>query len=218
MIKELLPGGVASVEAFTDDAGETPFPGEERFVERAVPRRRSEFVTARRCARAALAQLGIPPAPIGRAERGAPQWPEGVAGSITHCEGYRAAAVCRTGDPLLSLGIDAEPHAPLPPSIVGMVVTAAEMPTFERLARHNSEIAWDRLIFSAKESVFKAWYPLTRREVDFQDCRIDIHPAAGTIMGTLLIDDAGRWPHLNEFSGHFTVARGLVLTAIAVPA
>ena len=34
----------------------------------------------------------------------------------------------------------------------------------------------DRLLFSAKESVYKACYPLTRRWLDFSGCRVALHP------------------------------------------
>ncbi|MEU4426553.1 4'-phosphopantetheinyl transferase, partial [Actinoplanes sp. NPDC024001] len=64
MIEKLLPASVVVVEAFEDLPHERPFPGEEAYVEQAVATRRGEFVTARRCARQALAALGRPPAPI----------------------------------------------------------------------------------------------------------------------------------------------------------
>lgn len=76
-------------------------------------RRQREFATARSCARTALARLGVPPVPVLASPRGAPRWPAGVVGSITHCDGYRAAAVAYTRD-VVSLGIDAEPDEPLP--------------------------------------------------------------------------------------------------------
>ena len=42
-----------------------------------------------------MVRLGLPPTAITRSDRGAPQWPPRVVGSITHCEGYRAAAVAQ---------------------------------------------------------------------------------------------------------------------------
>ena len=68
----------------------------------------------------ASARLGVPPAPILPGERGAPQWPAGYAGSITHCAGYRAAAVARTRE-MLTIGVDAEPHDVLPDGVLDHV-------------------------------------------------------------------------------------------------
>ena len=109
----LLPPAAVVVEAFSDDPGDLPFAGEEHLITDAVNGRRREFVTARRCARQALTALGLPATAIPAGPDRQPQWPSGVAGSITHCPGYRAAAVAM-GTEVASLGIDAEPHEPLP--------------------------------------------------------------------------------------------------------
>src|SRR5581483_11983056 len=105
--------------------GVTLFPAEEAVLARAVDKRRREFTTARGCARAALARLGLPPAPIPRGPKGEPQWPDGVMGTITHCDGYRAAAVARARD-VVTLGIDAEPAGPLPDGVLGLVAAEDE--------------------------------------------------------------------------------------------
>jgi 4'-phosphopantetheinyl transferase EntD len=218
VIERLLPAAVISVEAFGDLPGEVPFPGEEDLIAKAVEVRRREFVTARRCAREALAKLGIAPAPIRRGRRGDPQWPAGVIGSITHCAGYRAAAVARAGEPV-SLGIDAEPHDTLPDGVRDMVTVAEERDMLARLAVVAPGVHWDRLLFSAKESIFKAWYPLTRRELDFDEARLDFDPAAGTFTARLSADGTrtDNGPPLTGLSGRFLVDRGVVATAVVVP-
>ena len=210
MIERLLPAGVVAVEAFTDRPGEQPFPGEQEYVAGAVESRRREFVTARRCAREALATLGFRPVPIPRGRRGQPVWPTGAAGSLTHCDGYRAAAVCRVGEPVRSLGIDAELHVPLPEGVLDVVTVAAEHDLLARLAADRPAVHWDRLLFSAKESIFKVWYPPTQRELGFEECRLDIDPVAGTFTGTVLIDAP---PALSTITGRYRVERGLVATA-----
>ena len=93
MIAEILPSSVVSVEAFADSLDATLYPEEEAVVARAVAKRRREFTTVRACARTALARLGRPPAPIIPGPRGAPGWPPGIVGSMTHCDGYRACAL-----------------------------------------------------------------------------------------------------------------------------
>jgi len=162
VIEKLLPPAAVGVEAFADLPGEPAFPGEEDLIARAVPSRRGEFVTARRCAREALARLGESAAPIRSGPRREPLWPPGVVGSITHCAGYRAAAVARTAD-LAGLGIDAEPNEPLPDGVLPAVSVAQERPHLAALAEQHPDVQWERLLFCAKEAVYKAWYPLTRR-------------------------------------------------------
>ena len=210
MIADLLPFGVASAEAFRDEPGEQPFPGEEQVIAHAVEQRRGEFITARRCARTALSRLGVPPVAILPGVRRAPQWPAGVVGSITHCTGYRAAAVA-PAHLLAGLGIDAEPHEPLPEGVFGTVTVAAERAHLAELARRAPGTHWDRVLFTAKESVFKAWYPLTLRELGFEEAALTFGPD-GTFTAEVLAPD----PQLRGFSGRWRVSRGLVLTAVAV--
>ncbi len=98
MIEELLPDDVVVVEALSDPPEAVLFPAEEALLAQAVEKRPLEFTTVRHCARVALGRLGVPAAPILPGEHGAPQWPEGIVGSMTHCAGYRAAVVARSAD------------------------------------------------------------------------------------------------------------------------
>jgi 4'-phosphopantetheinyl transferase EntD len=217
MIERLVPAYVRTAEAFTDDPGEAVFPGEEHLVERAVPGRRQEFVTARRCARTALAALGVPAGPILSGEARAPRWPAGVIGSITHCAGYRAAVVARAGD-AAGIGIDGEPHRPLPEGVEEAVTIPGEREALARLALDHPAVHWDKLLFSAKESVYKAWYPLTGRWLGFEEARLTLDPA-GTFTAEILVDGSrtdGGEP-LRVLNGRFLVERDLVLTAVTIP-
>jgi 4'-phosphopantetheinyl transferase EntD len=212
----MLPPEVAAVEAFGDMLDIVLFPEEEAVLVRAVDKRRREFTTARACARAALATLGLPPAPIVPGLRGAPQWPPGVVGSMTHCAGYRAAAVARDQD-VLTLGLDAEPDDRLPEGVLNAIATADERARLCALASAAPEPSWDRLLFSAKESVYKAWFPLTRRWLGFEEAAITINPSDGTFTARLLVPGPvldGR--QLTGFTGRWLARHGLVLTAITV--
>jgi 4'-phosphopantetheinyl transferase EntD len=211
MMERLLPSGVAVVEAFGDIAGEAAFPGEEDLIAKAVASRRNEFVTARRCARAALARLGAEPVAIRSGPAREPQWPAGIVGSITHCAGYRAGAVARA-PAVASVGIDAEPHEPVPDGVGDTISTAGERVMLRSLARNHPTIHWDRLLFSAKESVYKAWYPLTGRWLGFEDAEVSFDPPAATFTARLLAGDAP-W---TGFHGRYTIGRGLILTAVSV--
>jgi 4'-phosphopantetheinyl transferase EntD len=210
VIEVLLPPGVVAVEAFADVPGEEVFPGEEDLIARAVEGRRREFVTARRCAREALGRLGYPPTAIRPGPKREPVWPAGVTGTITHCKGYRAAAVAPLSV-LRSLGIDAEPHGPLPDGVEETVTVAAERDMLARLDSRDG-VHWGRVLFSAKESVYKAWYPVARRWLGFEDAELTIDPAAGRFTARILIDGP-----LRSLSGRFLIANGLVATAVTVP-
>lgn len=216
MIERLLPDPVVPVEAFDDVPGEPVFAGEADLVATAVESRRREFVTARRCAREALAQLGHPPVAIRPGPKREPCWPAEVAGSITHCKGYRAAAVAPI-EAVPSLGIDAEPHDPLPGGVEEIVALEPERAMLTALAASHPSTHWDRLLFSAKESLYKAWYPLTGRWLDFKDAQLKLSPN-GSFTARILTDGArtdGGSP-LTEMEGRYLVDRGLVLTAVTL--
>ncbi|WP_435607224.1 4'-phosphopantetheinyl transferase family protein [Streptomyces ardesiacus] len=224
MIEELLPDPVVAVEAFGgDDAGHLPlFPEEEEFVARAVAKRRREFTVVRSCARRAMEKLGVPPQAVPTGERGAPRWPAGLTGSMTHCDGYGAAALVRLTD-LASLGIDAEPDGPLPDGVLEAIALPAEAVRLRRLGEARPGVHWDRLLFSAKESVYKAWFPLTGQWLDFSEADIEIRadpadPCRGTLHAALLVPGptvGGR--RLARFEGRWAARNGLVATAVAVP-
>ncbi|MFI7426458.1 4'-phosphopantetheinyl transferase [Micromonospora sp. NPDC049836] len=218
MIEELLPAGVAAAEAYDDPPEARLLPAEEALVGGAVEKRRREFTTGRHLARRALAELGVPPVALLAGPRREPRWPDGTVGSITHCAGYRAAVAARAGT-LLSTGIDAEPNEPLPAGVLDSIALPAERSRVAELLRHDPAVRWDRLLFSIKESVYKAWYPLTGRWLDFEEADVTVDPAAGTFRARLLVPPPalpdGR--PLGGFTGRWLARRGLVLAAIAVP-
>lgn len=218
MIGSLLPAWVRTCEAYSDASEDALFPAERDVLAKAVQKRRSEFTTVRVCARTALAELGIAPAPILPGNRGAPGWPDGVIGSMTHCDGYRAAAVALDSSGA-SIGIDAEPHGALPEGVLTLVARPEEQHRLAALAERHPGVHWDRLLFSMKESVYKAWFPLTGLWLDFQEASISVQPEARTFTAELLVPGptvGGRM--VSVFDGRFAVADGFVLSAITVPA
>jgi 4'-phosphopantetheinyl transferase EntD len=211
VIGDILPATVAAVERLDDPPDVVLFPEEEAVIARAADKRRREFTTVRYCARAALGLLGLPPSPIVPGQRGAPGWPEGVVGSMTHCAGYRAAALAHVRD-IATLGIDAEVHEALPAGVLDLVSLPAERSRLRQLAADEPGVCWDRLLFSAKESVYKAWYPLTRAWLDFAEADVVLE-RSGEFTATLLVPAP-----VTGFTGRWLVRDGLMLTAIAVPA
>ncbi|MEV4615462.1 4'-phosphopantetheinyl transferase superfamily protein [Kitasatospora sp. NPDC049258] len=215
MISLVLPGAVAWAESFGEHGEGRLLPQEERLTTAMVPARRAEFTAVRACARQALGRLGLPPVPILPGPRGEPRWPRGIVGSMTHCAGYRAAAVARGSD-LPVLGIDAEPHQPLPPGVLTAVSLPQERSRRHALRRADPGIHWDRLLFSAKEAVFKAWYPMTGRPLDFADADVVLTPD-GTWWARLRLPHPPGAPHPRGFTGRWLVSDGLVLTAATAP-
>jgi 4'-phosphopantetheinyl transferase EntD len=217
MLAELVPDVVVAVERFHDDDDAPLYPEEEVHVARAVAKRRREFATARLCARQAMGRLGLPPVPILPGPRGAPQWPEGVVGSMTHCAGYRAAALGRAGE-VVGIGIDAEPNEELPEGVLDAVASPAEQARLRELAAARADVAWPRLLFCAKEAVYKVWFPLTLRWLDFLEADVTLRED-GTFTARLLVPGvelgpAG--PRLDAFEGTWLARDGLALAAIVV--
>lgn len=214
MIERLLPEAVAAEELFRDETDHPLFPEEEAVLARAVDKRRREFTSVRACARRALTRIGVAPAPLVPGERGAPQWPAGVVGSMTHCEGYRACVVARAAD-VVTLGIDAEPNQPLPQGVLNVVSLPAEREMLDELAaKGDPDTHWDRMLFCAKEAVYKAWFPLTRTWLDFGEARVDLVPD-GTFTARLLVPGPTvRGAELPGFTGRWLTHEGLILTAI----
>ena len=217
LLARALPADVAWDESFGDLPAEL-FPEETRVVAGAVPARRREFATVRACARSGLARLGYERVAILPGTGGAPVWPAGVVGSMTHCDGYRAAAVSSVRR-YLALGIDAEPDAALPAGVLRLVTSEGERAC---LAAHGppdpEQPSWDRLLFCAKEAVYKVWYPSVGTWLGFEDVDVSwdandgtfeaqIHRPGLVLGGRVVTRLHGRWAR----------EAGLICAAIAVP-
>jgi 4'-phosphopantetheinyl transferase EntD len=122
---------------------------------------------ARIVARQLLARLGHPECPIPRAPSGAPVWPADVVGSLAHDARVAVAAVAMSRD-VGALGIDVEPAECLPSELLDVVVTPQE-----RLEIGNDPFQ-GRLLFAAKEAVYKAVYPLDQMFLEHHDVQINL--------------------------------------------
>ncbi|MEH3133098.1 MAG: 4'-phosphopantetheinyl transferase [Mycolicibacterium neoaurum] len=217
LLPAVVPEQVSTAEMYDDPPDLTPLPEEAPLVARSVAKRRNEFVTVRHCARIALGEIGVPPVPILKGDKGEPCWPDGVVGSLTHCDGFRGAVVGRQGQ-VRSVGIDAEPHGVLPNGVLEAISLPVER---HQISALPAELHWDRILFCAKEATYKAWYPLTHRWLGFEDAHItftiDGTGTAGTFRSTILIDPAAdHGPPLNALDGRWSVAGGIALTAITL--
>ncbi|ORA62695.1 4'-phosphopantetheinyl transferase family protein [Mycobacteroides franklinii] len=213
MIASVVPDVLSSAELYDDPPGLVALPEEEPLIAKSVAKRRNEFITVRHCARQALSVLGVAEGPILKGDKGQPLWPNGVVGSMTHTEGFRGAVVGRAGE-VRSVGIDAEPHDVLPNGVLKSITLPVER---DELAALPEGTHWDRLLFCAKETTYKAWFPLTTRWLGFEDAHITLDPG-GTFTSRILIDGkANDGSVLSSFDGRWIIDKGLILTAIVVP-
>ena len=156
------------------ELAETLHPEESAYIHRAVPKRRDEFRTVRALARRGLEDLGLPRPPMVPGQMGEPHWPHGVIGSITHCQGYRAVALGRKGA-VYGVGIDGEPNRSLPQGVLAHIASPMEREVAGRLAAMHPSIAGDTLLFSAKEALYKAWFPMEGTFLTFDDAQVFLH-------------------------------------------
>jgi 4'-phosphopantetheinyl transferase EntD len=211
LLESLLTApGVNAAACFEDVAEPELYPCEEQLIANSVASRKAEFATGRACARAALAKAGHGARAIPAAPSGAPIWPAGLVGSITHCDGFRGAAV-GPSRALAGLGIDAEPNRPLPEGLIADIASPAERRSLPGPSAARRGIAWDRLLFSAKEAVYKC-LPAGSRRWTFADAEVDFDLAAKTFVARLEPVDGTAAPR--RLAGRWSVASGVLLTAV----
>ena len=178
LLPRILAAGLFGAEM--EDAGQPiPLhPLEERLVAASSDKRRRDFALGRACAHSALAALGHDDAVVGMGERGAPLWPGGVLGSITHTRGYAAALVAEARN-FSGVGLDAER--------VGEVTENLWPRLFDGTERNHllaadaaSRPVLATLFFSAKEACYKAW--MVRGALRFHD--IQVTPEEGGFTAT----------------------------------
>ncbi|MDO9380541.1 MAG: 4'-phosphopantetheinyl transferase superfamily protein [Nocardioidaceae bacterium] len=209
----LLPGGVVVRGGDLHDPAWSALAtaADRAAVGDAVPARVLDFLAGRGAARAALLALGADAgAPLARGLDRSPRWPADVVGSLTHGAGEVAAAVARPAD-VAALGIDVEPLRPLPTGVAAVVGGDAELRRLEGFVHGPS--AGAVVLFSAKESLFKAWHPLHRTWLDLHDA--DVRLRDDGTFGARLTPASG--PR-TTWSGRWEVDGDVVRTAVAVAA
>lgn len=202
----LAPSGTVLV-AILDEGLPAPLHAEEAaLVAQAVEKRRRDFALGRASAHAALERLGHSSPIIGQGKSGAPLWPAGVVGSITHTRGFAAAIVGRAADHR-GLGIDAERPQGMREELWPRLFVEPELAYLARLeASARRQMA--TIFFSAKEACYKAANPLTDERLDFQSMRIV--PGDGAFTAHKMNGDG--W----SMTGRFVVLDDLVVTTAAL--
>jgi 4'-phosphopantetheinyl transferase EntD len=212
VIAELFPDSVVTVEAGDAHWNGALLPEEEAQILRAVPKRRRDFTAGRLCAREALARLGLAPGPLLSDADRVPRWPPGVVGSISHTAGWCGVAVARA-EQAAGIGLDVEGDAPLDSRLVERICTPGERKAFVRLAPPPAA-DWPKLVFSLKEAVYKAYFPLARHFLGFHDVELEIDPAASRFEARLLRADAPAAAGRRRFPGRYAASGGFVCAGV----
>jgi 4'-phosphopantetheinyl transferase EntD len=152
LVSRLLVPGLSGAEIWDQGQAVAIHPGEIGYVAGSAEKRRRDFALGRSCARAALAEMGLGDAVIAKGDNGAPVWPSGIVGSITHTSGY-AAALAGESRNFAGLGIDAERAGGVTPDLWPRLFTPTEQETLRTQADPQVSAT---LLFSAKEASYKA--------------------------------------------------------------
>jgi 4'-phosphopantetheinyl transferase EntD len=220
MIERVFPADVVTVTA-TPAMWEVPLhPKEALCVARAVDKRKREFTAGRACARVALARLGIRDFPLlSNAEDRTPIWPPGIAGSISHTAGCCGVAVARI-DEIRGIGYDVEESKKLDRRLLADICTPAEIDRLSEVAGTNSpvwsELDWAKVVFSAKESFYKCYYPLAQTYLGFHDAEIDLFPEESSFVARLIRPDAPDVEGHREIHGRFARDSHHIFTGVTV--
>lgn len=211
-MKSLLPSQVEVALSATAPTGEHQPPAAETVAMATMrPDRRNEFRNGRTCARTALAALGFPDCAIPVGANREPLWPDGIVGSISHCGPVAAAAAARS-DEISALGIDLEHAEPLDAGLLNMICLPAER---SWLQTTENPLLYAKLIFSAKESIFKCIWPTIRRFVDFQEIGIHITVDTGTFAPVSWADSLPD-PVIRGIAGRYRLRNGWVMTTACI--
>jgi len=184
---------------------------EQDEVAAAAQTRIEQFTAGRVCSRIALGRFGVAmTTPVLRGEDRAPIWPPGFVGSISHTDTWCAAAVARAED-VRSIGIDLEPATPLKESLWRRVCTAKERDWLHELSAPGLT---GKILFSAKESVYKCQYPLTTKFLGFHAVEVELGDES---FQAVFQQEAGEFKPGDVMTGHYLVEDGLVATACELP-
>jgi 4'-phosphopantetheinyl transferase EntD len=184
---------------------------EEEAVEGAAQTRLEQFTAGRVCSRIALGRLGVATTtPVLRGEDRTPIWPPGFVGTITHTDTWCAAAVARAED-VRSIGIDLEPATPLKESLWRRVCTPKEREWLHELPEPGLT---GKILFSAKESVYKCQYPITTKFLGFHAVEVELGEGS---FRAVFRQEVGEFEPGDVMSGQYLVEEGLVATACELP-
>lgn len=181
----------------------------------ATDRRRRAFTLGRAAARRALHKLGRGSPPILQGPAREPLWPDGVIGSITHTDGVALAAVA-AADRYGGIGLDLEHRGRWFPEMEAQVAFGEELRWLQSLAPDARAAATVEL-FSAKESVYKAFFPRIQRYFGFEAARLRRPADPEVFVGYLGEPLDPSYPPTRRFRVDVQRRGDLILTSVVLP-
>lgn len=155
-------------------------PAENASIATRDPRARAASGSGRLVAHELLRRLGCADPAVPRGQLGNPIWPAGIIGSIAHDDEFAVAVAAQSGA-MRSVGVDIEPALPLPRELEAIVATPQD-----RVGDLEAGIG-SRVLFAAKEAVYKASFPLDGHVLGFEDIGVDFESGeAVTSAGRML--------------------------------
>lgn len=213
LLAALFPVGVSVKVTDPRQPQPAPFAEEAVAVSRATAGRQREFAAGRAAAHAAMQGLGVAPQPVPHGPDRAPRWPQGLCGSISHCDRVCIAVLGATRA-LHSLGVDVEPDEALPGDLLSEVTCLEERAWLSAQPEQlRGRLA--RLIFSAKEAAYKCQYPVSGAMIGFEDLVITPDLDTGQFEATLL-RSVPSFAEGHCFHGRFLVCDGVIVTAVSL--
>ena len=208
----LFPPGVAGAELLRLEEAGPLLDAERASIAGASAPRVLEFAAGRHCAREALRALGEPPVAVPRREDRQPAWPPGIVGSISHASGYCGAVVARTST-CLGLGFDVEEWGRMRPELWRRIATPPEREWLR--AQAGEAERWATLLFSAKETFYKAQYPRSASFLGFQAAAFHA-TGPGCFEIELLRDVVAVGPAGSRFAGRYAADAERCYTGICL--
>lgn len=194
---------------------------EEALIARAVDKRKREFRAGRNCAHALFSEHNIKCAALLKGKQREPAWPSGWVGSISHTAGLCVVAIA-PASAFISIGLDVEQATPLSDEIRDVICSPEEQDAITALKlKPGSKIAGyalDKLIFSAKESIHKTYFPLNYHTLDFLDARIDLCSKNHSFEAKIVKPEPKPLIPIHRLEGRYCFKQGYVASFIALKA
>ena len=189
-----------------DDRTDALIGSEFEFLAKKRGQAAKAFVSGRRCVRALQKQLNISEFELPSGEFG-PIWPSDLVGSISHSRELAAATILRDA---VSVGIDIECQRRLKVDAIRRVATKEEYSRYSVVP----DFDWT-LLFSAKESVFKAFSPLARCYIGFQEVELLLDTKAQSFSVRYFGNNIDKGL-FERSEGHWSALAGHLITIVTV--
>lgn len=214
VLAALFSNDVVTEEIYVDEIHYNILPEEEALIKNAVPKRRNEFRAGRYCARKALQQMNVSSSPILIGRGREPIWPIDIVGSISHSNGYCCVALTNKRY-ALSLGLDVELIRVVDRNVWNLICTQKEL-LWSLSLPFDEQNKYLHLIFSAKESVYKCQFQVSKQWMNFHDVEISLKNGSDSFEAVIRSDVSTVFPQGYSFTGNYSFANRYVFTGVTL--